>query len=685
MQRLGEEKRNRREKEPTHEVNFGTNKMEFLRQPKPMTLEGCVATEWTQFKDNFDIYSIATGCSLKEESIKAATLLYCLGQSARDVLDTLEPTKEEKASSKEIIKKLDEYFIPKKNKTVERHKFNTRGQQANENIDQYLGELRKLAQNCEFGTMKDDLIMDRIICGIKDNHLRDKLLREKDLTLDKAVAVCKAAEQTEAHLKELYQNGKELNTVEVRQRPNHPQPGRHQDQHYPSKLNKVTSNYAPRINKFIRNCNRCGLKHERRKCPAYGKVCLKCSKANHFAKQCNSKLVNVVTENDIIESENYVLDCITNNQLSDYKDAFWKNISIVNCNKSFKAKVDTGAQINVIPNYIFDKLQLRTKLQKCVANITNYGGDKLKVIGDCILDVKIDNKQHKMHFFVIDTPINSTPIVGIKTIQELDLLRTINIVNRVEANTDEIVLKYDEVFTGLGKINIEPYEFKLKENYTPIVVPPRQVPFQLVEPLKNELNKMMKDKIITKISEPTEFVNPLVLVKKKSGNEIRICLDPKNLNKAIRREHYKIPTFEELTHKINGSKYFTTLDANKGFWQIALSESASKLTTFATPHGRFRFQRLPFGLSCAPEIFQKTFTEIFNDITGVSIYIDDLIIFAKDKKEHDEILIKVLERAKERGVRFNKEKCKFAVSEMKYVGHILTQNGIKPDSHKHLY
>lgn len=131
-----------------------------------------------------------------------------------------------------------------------------------------------------------------------------------------------------------------------------------------------------------------------------------------------------------------------------------------------------------------------------------------------------------------------------------------------------------------------------------------------------------------------------------------------------------------------GVNYFSVLDANKGFWQIKLNEHASKLTTFATPFGRFKFVRLPFGISIAPEIFHRTFLEIFNGISGLKIYIDDLIIYAKTKAEHDKILEAVLNRALEKGVRFNKTKCTFGVNAIKYIGHIISSEGIKIDDTK---
>ncbi|KAG5873021.1 hypothetical protein JTB14_037635 [Gonioctena quinquepunctata] len=168
----------------------------------------------------------------------------------------------------------------------------------------------------------------------------------------------------------------------------------------------------------------------------------------------------------------------------------------------------------------------------------------------------------------------------------------LGLINRATINEilmqtkEELLTKFKVVFSGIGKIVSEPINLKLKSNYETSVVPCRKVPFQLMGKLKDELKKMCKDEIIVKVTEPTEFVNPITIVK-KVNNQIRICLDPQKLNQAILREHYELPIFDELVHEMNGSCFFSVLDAFKGFWQISLSNEASKLTTFATPFGRY--------------------------------------------------------------------------------------------------
>ena len=138
----------------------------------------------------------------------------------------------------------------------------------------------------------------------------------------------------------------------------------------------------------------------------------------------------------------------------------------------------------------------------------------------------------------------------------------------------------------------------------------------------------------------------MVIVEKSNG-KLRICLDPKDLNKQVKREHYQLPTVDELTSELAGAQYFSVLDASSGFWQIPLDDQSSDLCCFNTPFGRYKFLRLPFGLHSAPEVFHKTMCPILEGIPGCQVYIDDILVWGKTKEEHDQRLRLVFERARE--------------------------------------
>ena len=125
-------------------------------------------------------------------------------------------------------------------------------------------------------------------------------------------------------------------------------------------------------------------------------------------------------------------------------------------------------------------------------------------------------------------------------------------------------------------------DIKLDPKVTPVVNAARPVPAAIREQVKTELDHLEKCKIIKKVTEPTEWVNPLICVKKTNGR-VRLCIDPGQLNKAIQREHYPMSTIEDISTRLQGSKYFSVLDANMGYYQVRLSEKSSYCTTFNTP------------------------------------------------------------------------------------------------------
>ena len=189
---------------------------------------------------------------------------------------------------------------------------------------------------------------------------------------------------------------------------------------------------------------------------------------------------------------------------------------------------------------------------------------------------------------------------------------------------DPIAAQYEDVFEGIGHLKSHPYKITIKENATPYAVStPRRIPLPYHQKVKDEIARMQSLGVIDEVTQPTEWViSPMVVVPKQSGN-IRIRVDYSHLNRSVKREHYQLPTAEELFAKLRGAKYFSTLDAASGFWQIPLAEESSKLTTFLTPHGRFRFTRLPFGLNSGSEVFHRVMSDMLEGIEGAICYIDD--------------------------------------------------------------
>ncbi len=179
--------------------------------------------------------------------------------------------------------------------------------------------------------------------------------------------------------------------------------------------------------------------------------------------------------------------------------------------------------------------------------------------------------------------------------------------------------------------------------------------------------------VIEKVEEPTEWVNSMVCVKKANG-DLRVCVDPKDLNANIQREHYQIPTREEIISEMAGAKFFTKLDASQGFWQLKLHKDSTRYCTFNTPFGRYSFLRMPFGISSAPEVFHRAMEHIIEGI--------ECVLWGSTIEQHNKRLMDVLQRVQKYGLKLNKDKCQFGAKEITFLGDKLSEGGVEPDKSK---
>ena len=215
----------------------------------------------------------------------------------------------------------------------------------------------------------------------------------------------------------------------------------------------------------------------------------------------------------------------------------------------------------------------------------------------------------------------------------------------------------------------------------------RSVPVALEDGLKKELDRLTSEGIIAPVVVPTDWVSALVVMKKSNGS-LRLCLDPKPLNKELKRSKYPIPTVDDLTCRLAKAKVFTVCDAKTGYWHVDLEEKSSFLTTFGTPWGRYRWKRLPFGIAVASEEFQRRLNQELEGLEGIKAIADDILIYGEGETDeeavadHDRKLKTMLERCRERGLKLNINKMKLKQKQVAYMGHLFTAKGLQVDPEK---
>ena len=188
--------------------------------------------------------------------------------------------------------------------------------------------------------------------------------------------------------------------------------------------------------------------------------------------------------------------------------------------------------------------------------------------------------------------------------------------------------EFPTLFCGLGKLEGE-HVIQLREGAHPYTLSiPRRVAILLLPEVKQELLRMEETGVISLVIEPTDWCAGMVVVPKNYGS-VRICVDMTKLNENVKRERHLLPSVEQTLGQLGGARVFTKLDANLGFWQIPLDTKSSLLTTFITPFGRFRFNRPSFGITSAPEHFQRRISTILSGLGGVVCQADDILIYGK--------------------------------------------------------
>ena len=643
---------------------------------------------WRQVWDSFEIVSMLDTQAMK---YRVATFITCIGPDALEVYNGLPfECDSDKQDLPKILDLMEKYCIGQTNVIYERYVFNTRNQEEGESIDTYNTALRTLAQTCNFGDLKDELIRDRIVCGIRENTVRKRLLQESGLTLKKCMDIARGAESAAAKVKAM---GNEEQIHGVKQKKFQPKPKRGQS----------------RSRKFI-DCHYCGQRHEqdRNKCDAYGKTCERCGLKNHVASTCRTsdarlkKTIHQLDEQEYEWSDEDILtvtdgDHINSIQRSEYQSKIFAKMDLAGNRINFQ--VDCGATCNILPDKL---LPVDQSLHQHEHVLTMYNGSTMTAKGKCQLELlnPKNNKTYRAEFIVVKG--NATPLLGSKAAQQMQLLKVqyenilavtqphIDLDNQNSENGKPVIKtdltmanikqEFGDVLKGTGHMEGK-IHLQVDPSVKPVKLPIRKVPVALKPQLQEELHRLQNLGIIAPVDRPTDWMSSLVLVKKASG-KLRVCLDPKPLNRALKRSNYPLPVMEDLLPELSEAKVFTLCDVKDGFWNLELDDESSLLTTFGTPFGRYRWLRLPFGISPAPELFQRSLDQALESLPGVHTIADDILVVGKNTADHDAKLLALLHRCREKGIKLNVEKMKLKYTELPYIGHLLTDTGLKPDPSK---
>ena len=254
---------------------------------------------------------------------------------------------------------------------------------------------------------------------------------------------------------------------------------------------------------------------------------------------------------------------------------------------------------------------------------------------------------------------NYGSLLSYKTATDIGILDLkIHQIQHGHNHSDQLIHQYPNLFKGIGKLKNTEIKLHLDKTVPPVAQPAHHIPFHMRKKVAEELKSLEQQGIIEKVEGATPWVSPLVIIPKKNG-EVRLCVDMRMANKAIKREHHPSPTVDDLIHTLNGATVFSKLDLKSGYHQLSLAPESQYITTFATHKGLRRYTRLNFGTNSASEIFQKAIHDQICDILGVLNISDDVIVFGTTQDDHNKNLQAVFQKFSEVGLTINKHKCEF--------------------------
>lgn len=625
--------------------------------------------KWTRWRARWLRYREASRINEHPEREQINTLIYSLGEQAEDIILSRGIPEN---THDEVLRAFNDYFGVRTNIIVERAKFN-RLVQNGDGMDVFINKIYRQAEYCEYGALREELIRDRIVVGVDDDQLSDKLQSEAALTLANAVQISRrheAAKQAKTMLRPT--NG----TVES-VRSNHSKQKPYGSQNKP--MSKPDSNQP--------KCSRCGNTnaHNKYDCPAIKSKCRSCKKLGHWENVCRSKPAQVteVAEDD----SNAVFLGEINSQVM--HDRPWKAELHVRFGdkpeRSTQFKLDSGAEVTVcgIQTYIGDESELQPSDKK----LFGPGGIPLPVRGLVKAQIRVDSQTIHEKIYIVDN--QSTNLLSKRACVSLGLIQcNTKYVYNIDSNEDKSVKFYHEfsdIFSGLGKVNVtQPYRIQVREDVKPTTL---YVPYGVSQPrlpiVKKQLDEMESKGIISKVTVPTDWCSGMVQVPKEDPTQIRICADLTKLNRAVKRDTHPSSSVDNTLAKISGAKFMTKLDANSGYYQIPLADDSRLLTTFITPFGRYCYNRVPFGLVSSGDIFQRCMFDILDGLDGVVCHMDDLLVYsAVSEEEHDDRVRKVLQRLEDVGMTLNPKKCLFCKKSVKFLGHMISEQGIHPDPNR---
>lgn len=601
----------------------------------------------------------------------------------------------------DIIARLKSRFDKKDGKMVQKSLFYERCQKKDEPAEDFILDVKLLAENCGFGVMKDAIIRDRLVFGAYDPKVRERLIEEEEPTLAETERILITREQLEKQKQRREQSSERVSAIERlgprrsrrddyngrnRWREAYPRAQRRDDRGY----YRSRSRSASRTDWRNVLCSYCKLRGHVRK------NCIKLQRSRQSVRFVDDSLEEQpkgydFKRNDRNKDSDEDLECMSVGIGLKVNDPVFVIASING--KSFQMEIDTGSAVTVLSEQKYLEHFNHLPLEKCNKKLSVVNGDRLNILGYISVNVSLQNIARLVCIVILQGCSKFVPLIGRDWLDVFfhgwrTKFLNHSLVNRLETNIDkddilnELKQKFSAVFSNDFSTPISGFEADLiLKRDCPVFKKAYTVPLRLKDRVIEHLNSLEKSGIITPI-QASEYASPVIAIIKKD-NDIRLVVDCKvSINKIILPNTYPMPLPQDIFATLAGCKVFCSLDLAGAYTQLQLSERSKRIMTINTIKGLYTYNRLPQGAASSAAIFQQVMDQVLQGIEGVSCYLDDVLIAGKDLEDCKIKLYQVLERLNNANIKVKLSKCKFFVEKLAFLGHTITGDGLLPNPEK---
>ena len=658
----------------------------------------------------FEQFLLANGVSEEDGARRRAILLSVIGSKTFALIeDLVAPEQVTDLPYGHLIEVLKNHYEPEASVIVSRFRFNSCYREENESVSAFVARLRKLAKTCQYADgVLDEMLRDRLVCGIRDASLQTRLLSQPQLTLESALSLACASEAAIAQAQEIgrgtpattcspatehligrvAQRGASRATTGTAADVRGPASNGARRQLQPSRQNRPQ----------LPPCRRCrSQRHSPSRCWARSRRCFQCGEMGHVRDACDlngrtrTGQVGQLEASEILPMHQESTDEDSGEvyQLNYQRSAPRKShpplyVTISLNGREARAKVDIGAAVSVCSVDQFSKLfpDGGPEIKRCARQLCTYGGDRLTLRGETIVCVQYRSTAVNLPLIIVE---GEGPLLfGRDWLYHFRLdwaaLCRVSEAHKppVTGNQslDPVLAEFPDVFRDeLGCFKGKKVSIDVDPEAVSRFFKARPVPLAYRTQVDAELDRQLELGLWETVKS-SRWAAPMVVVPKADGS-LRLCGDYRlTVNKVAREHQYPLPRVEILLSKLSGCSIFSKVDLKSAYNQLVLDDKAREYLTLNTPRGLVRPTRLSFGYASAPSLFQRTLDNLLCGLPGMAVFLDDVIIAALSSEVHLERLREVLKRLSESGLRVNREKCRFGVSSVTYLGYTVSGVGV---------